>query len=174
MDKQLVATVLSEIGTLLALKGENSFRCNAYHAAARAIEQMEGDLAEVIAAGKLAEIRGIGDTLQEKITILVTTGALPFYDDLRTATPPGLLEMLQRQQSHVVERAGFQRHQGRIGVVDHSQEQAVDPPVAAQRIAGRPEPLAVTEHDALAGDEIAARVGRSSPLRCRLSWPSRW
>ena len=39
MDKQLVATVLSEIGTLLALKGENSFRCNAYHAAARAIEQ---------------------------------------------------------------------------------------------------------------------------------------
>ena len=57
MDKQLVATVLSEIGTLLALKGENSFRCNAYHAAARAIEQMEGDLAEVVSAGKLAEIR---------------------------------------------------------------------------------------------------------------------
>jgi DNA polymerase (family X) len=95
MDKQLVATVLSEIGTLLALKGENSFRCNAYHAAARAIEQMEGDLAEVVAAGKLGEIRGIGDTLQEKITILVTTGALPFYEDLRTATPPGLLEMLR-------------------------------------------------------------------------------
>jgi DNA polymerase (family X) len=95
MDKQLVATVLSEIGTLLALKGENSFRCNAYHAAARAIEQMEGDLAEVVAAGKLAEIRGIGDTLQEKITILVTTGSLPFYEDLRTATPPGLLEMLR-------------------------------------------------------------------------------
>jgi len=95
MDKQLVATVLSEIGTLLALKGENSFRCNAYHAAARAIEQMEGDLAEVVAAGKLAEIRGIGDTLQEKITILVTTGSLPFYEELRTATPPGLLEMLR-------------------------------------------------------------------------------
>jgi DNA polymerase (family 10) len=95
MDKQLVATVLSEIGTLLALKGENSFRCNAYHAAARAIEQMEGDLAEVVAAGKLAEIRGIGDTLQEKITILVTTGSLPFYEDLRSATPPGLLEMLR-------------------------------------------------------------------------------
>ncbi|HEV3083544.1 MAG TPA: DNA polymerase/3'-5' exonuclease PolX [Gemmataceae bacterium] len=95
MDKQLVATVLSEIGTLLALKGENSFRCNAYHAAARAIEQMEGDLAQVVAAGKLAEIRGIGDTLQEKITILVTTGALPFYEELRAATPPGLLEMLR-------------------------------------------------------------------------------
>src|SRR5437588_2422815 len=95
MDKQVVANVLNEIGTLLELKGENSFRCNAYHNAARAIEQMEGDLAAVVAAEKLGEIRGIGETLQEKITTLVKTGALPFYDDLRKATPPGLFEMLR-------------------------------------------------------------------------------
>ena len=57
MDKQLVANVLSEIGTLLALKGENSFRCNAYHAAARAIEQLEGDLAEIVFAGSATRSR---------------------------------------------------------------------------------------------------------------------
>src|SRR5437588_12523600 len=95
MDKQVVANVLNEIGTLLELKGENSFRCNAYHVAARAIEQMEGDLAAIVAAGTLGEIRGIGETLQQKITILVTSGALPFYEELRNATPAGLFELLR-------------------------------------------------------------------------------
>ena len=41
MDKDQVAAILDEIGTLLELQGENSFRCNAYHNAARAIEQLE-------------------------------------------------------------------------------------------------------------------------------------
>src|SRR5262249_3619962 len=41
------------------------------------------------------EIQGIGTTLQEKITTLVTTGALPFYDNLKQKTPAGLLKMLR-------------------------------------------------------------------------------
>src|SRR5712692_8872358 len=95
MDKHEVARILEEIGTLLELKGENQFRCLAYHNAARAIEQMEEDLAKVVAAGKLGEIRGIGETLQEKITALIKTGELAFYTDLRNQTPPGLLDMLR-------------------------------------------------------------------------------
>ena len=37
MDKDQVAAILEEICTLLELKGENPFRCNAYAKAARAI-----------------------------------------------------------------------------------------------------------------------------------------
>src|SRR5262249_28700033 len=95
MEKERVAAILDEIGTLLEIQGENPFRCNAYHNAARTIEQLETNLAEVVAAGKLADIPGIGTTLQEKITTLVTTGQLPFYEQLRRATPPGLLQMLR-------------------------------------------------------------------------------
>ena len=95
MDKEQVAAILDEIGTLLELQGENPFRANAYHNAARAIEQLEANLADVVAAGKLGEVPGIGDTLREKITTLVTTGQLPFYDDLRAKIPPGLLQMLR-------------------------------------------------------------------------------
>ena len=95
MHKEEVAAVLDEIGTLLELQGENAFRCNAYHNAARALEQLEGDLAEVVKAGKLTEIPGVGETLREKITALVTTGKLPFLDKLREKTPPGLLQMLR-------------------------------------------------------------------------------
>jgi DNA polymerase (family X) len=95
MDKQQVARVLDEIGTLLELQGENPFRCQAYHNAARALEQLEEDLAEVVSSHRLGSIRGIGETLQEKIAALVTSGELPFYTELREKTPPGLLKMLR-------------------------------------------------------------------------------
>jgi DNA polymerase (family 10) len=97
MDSQRVAAILDEIGTLLELQGENPFRCLAYHNAARAIEQLEESLADVVAAGRLASIPGVGETLRDKITTLVTTGRLPFHDDLRQRTPVGLLEMLRVQ-----------------------------------------------------------------------------
>src|SRR5437588_5157279 len=97
MDKDQVAAILDEIGTLLEIQGENSFRCNAYHNAARAIEQLETSLADVIREGKLAEIRGIGATLKEKITTLVTTGKLAFYEELRVKTPAGLFQILRIQ-----------------------------------------------------------------------------
>src|SRR6266567_2427680 len=97
MDKKAVAAILDEIGTLLELQGENAFRCNAYHNGARAIEQLETPLAELVAQDKLRTIPGIGETLREKITTLVTTGRLKFYEDLRAKTPPGLLQMLRIQ-----------------------------------------------------------------------------
>jgi DNA polymerase (family 10) len=95
MDKDQVAAILDEIGTILEIQGENPFRCQAYHKAARALEQLEESLPDVIAAGRLADIPGIGATLQEKITTLVHTGGLPFYEDLRKKTPAGLLEMVR-------------------------------------------------------------------------------
>jgi DNA polymerase (family 10) len=95
MNKEQVAAALEEIGTLLELQGESSFRCLAYHNSARTISQLETNLADVVAAGKLDEIPGIGSTLKEKITTLVTTGKLPYLEDLRKKTPPGLVQMLR-------------------------------------------------------------------------------
>ncbi|VTU00576.1 histidinol phosphatase : DNA polymerase IV (Family X) OS=Singulisphaera acidiphila (strain ATCC BAA-1392 / DSM 18658 / VKM B-2454 / MOB10) GN=Sinac_2234 PE=4 SV=1: HHH_8: DNA_pol_B_thumb: PHP [Gemmataceae bacterium] len=95
MTKDEVAAALDEMGTLLALKGENAFRCNAYHNAARTVSQLEGDLKQLVAAGKLSEVRGIGDTLQEKITTLVKTGRHKFLDELRASVPEGLVTMLR-------------------------------------------------------------------------------
>jgi DNA polymerase (family 10) len=95
MDKQEVASILDEIAILLELQGENPFRCNAYTKAARAVAQLEANLADVIAAQELDQIPGIGATLRDKITMLVNTGHLPFYEDLKAKTPPGLLIMLR-------------------------------------------------------------------------------
>jgi DNA polymerase (family 10) len=95
MDHHQVAAILDEIGTLLELQGENSFRCNAYHNAARALSNLTVNIADVVREGKLTDIPGIGETLRDKITTLVTTGKLPFYEDLKQKTPPGLLQMLR-------------------------------------------------------------------------------
>jgi DNA polymerase (family 10) len=95
MDKHRVAQILDDCGTLLELQGENPFRCQAYHNGARAIEQLEGDLVEIVQQGKMAGVRGIGETLVQKITLLVTTGRLEFYEELKAKTPPGLIEMLR-------------------------------------------------------------------------------
>jgi DNA polymerase (family 10) len=95
MDKSEVAAVLEEIAVLLELQGENPFRANAYAKAGRTIAQLETSLDDIVAAGTLAEISGIGETLRDKITLLVTTGKLPFYDDLKAKTPPGWLQMLR-------------------------------------------------------------------------------
>jgi DNA polymerase (family 10) len=95
MDKAEIAAVLDEIGTLLELQGEDPFRCNAYHNAARAINQLEANLADIAAAGQLGEIPGIGETMQEKIKTLLATGGLPFYDELKKKLPPGLLQILR-------------------------------------------------------------------------------
>src|SRR5689334_14064757 len=95
MTKDEVADALDEIGTLLELKGENTFRANAYHNAARTLQALPGDLKEIVAEGKLGEVRGIGDTLVQKITTLVTTGKLPYLDELRASVPEGLVKMLR-------------------------------------------------------------------------------
>jgi DNA polymerase (family 10) len=95
VTKDDVAAALEEIGTLLELKGENSFRCNAYHNASRSIQQIDGDLQQLIQSGTLGEVRGIGTAMVEKITTLVTTGELPYLIKLRAEIPPGLLVMLR-------------------------------------------------------------------------------
>ena len=95
MDKDKVAEILVEIGTLLELKGENPFKTRAYSNAARTIEGLNEPLAKLVAEKRLGEVKGIGEALEQKITELVETGRLKYYDELKTSIPPGLIEMLE-------------------------------------------------------------------------------
>ncbi|MBM3892480.1 MAG: histidinol-phosphatase, partial [Verrucomicrobia bacterium] len=94
MDKAKVAEILEEIGTLLELKGENPFKVRAYHNAARLIGGLQHELGALVEAGKLCELKGIGEGLAEKITELWKTDKLKYYDDLKASLPSGLLEMV--------------------------------------------------------------------------------
>jgi len=95
MDKKIVAEILEEIGTLLELKGENPFKSRAYFNAARAIESLEQDLDMLVKSGELGKVKGIGQALNEKITELVTTGRLEYYEKLKSEFPSGLMDLLR-------------------------------------------------------------------------------
>ncbi len=95
MNKEQVADILQEIGILLELKGENPFKTRAYQNGARALEGLAEPLEKVVAEGRLGQIPGLGDALQQKITQLVTTGRLAYYEDLKASLPAGLLTLLE-------------------------------------------------------------------------------
>jgi DNA polymerase (family 10) len=94
MDKDQVAGILADIAVLLELKGENPFKSRAYVNAARTLENLSEPLDKIILENRLGNIKGIGEALQKKITELVTTGKLAYFDELKASTPPGLVAML--------------------------------------------------------------------------------
>lgn len=94
MNKDQVAAILSEIGILLELKGENPFKTRAYHNGARTLESLSEPLETLVAEKRLGELKGFGEALQDKVSTLVTTGTLPYYEELRASVPQGLVAML--------------------------------------------------------------------------------
>ena len=93
MDKKQVSTILEEIGTLLELKGENFFKSRAYERGGRTILSLSEDISDLVESGEVRKIEGIGSALADKITELVTTGKLEYYEKLKASIPPGLVEM---------------------------------------------------------------------------------
>ncbi len=95
MTKNEIAHVLTEIATLLELKGENPFKVRAYQAGARAIEGIEeAELAAFIREKRLETVKGIGEALAKKIGELHATGRLKFYEEVKASVEPGLVEMM--------------------------------------------------------------------------------
>lgn len=95
MDKHDLARIFNEIGLLLELKGENPFKSRAYYNAARTIENLTEDLAEIIKAGRVSELPGFGAALAKKVEEWSETGTIEYYENLKNTTPPGLFELLR-------------------------------------------------------------------------------
>ncbi len=95
MNKLEVSRILEEIGTLLELKGENPFKFRAYHNAAVSVEALEEDLDKAIEDGVLADQKGIGKGIYEKIVELNKSGHLKYYEELKKEIPAGLLEIIK-------------------------------------------------------------------------------
>ncbi|HVX40991.1 MAG TPA: DNA polymerase/3'-5' exonuclease PolX [Gemmatimonadaceae bacterium] len=96
MDSRTAAHALSQIAAYLELKGENSFKCRAYHGAARALRALGADdLAPLYRSGELAGLRGLGPATLAVVRDLVEMGESRYLEQLRESTPEGLLEMLR-------------------------------------------------------------------------------
>ncbi len=94
MDRNAIALVLEEIGSLLDLSGENKFKARAFSSAARAIEKSDRDPVELARTGGLEGLTGVGPVTAKVIRELIETGRSAYYDDLRARTPAGLKALL--------------------------------------------------------------------------------
>lgn len=92
-----IADIFERIARLLELKGENPFKIRAYTNAARALETLSEDLGKLVEEERLEEMDGIGKAIAEKITTLVRTGRLEYYDKLRDEFPPEIFILFELQ-----------------------------------------------------------------------------
>lgn len=88
-----IADNFSLLGKLMDIHGENSFKSKSYGTAAFTIEKLPTELSEM-ELKKIASIRGIGDTIAQKVSEQLLTGKLQLLEEFITNTPKGILEML--------------------------------------------------------------------------------
>lgn len=90
-----VARLLKETAALIELTGGNEFRARAFSSAARTIEGLDEPVSRLIASGELKDVRGIGSALAAQVAEIVERGTFDVYEDLLSAIPPGLTQVLR-------------------------------------------------------------------------------
>jgi DNA polymerase (family X) len=93
-DAQAVAQLLREFAGRSSLLGGNPYRAKAYARAADSLAALVVPLEQIVDAGRLTEIPGIGDAIADIVTKLHRTGTHPSLDAMRKEFPAGVLEML--------------------------------------------------------------------------------
>lgn len=94
MDNKQISAAFEQLAQLMELHGQNAFRAKALAAAAYKINKLPFP-ASSKSGDELSSFPGIGASTAKKIKLLEQTGSLPELEELRAATPDGILQMLQ-------------------------------------------------------------------------------
>ncbi len=94
MTNDDVSTILRNIGYLIQIQGDDSFRARIYDRAAEAIDTLAVDVTQLAEQGTLRSIPGVGKTIEEKIIEMLETGRCQFYDDLIQEMGAEVLDLL--------------------------------------------------------------------------------
>jgi DNA polymerase (family 10) len=89
-----VAKILQDIADLLELKEENVFKVRAYQKAAFSLEHLPVEVEQLVHEDRLKGVPGVGEAITKKITELVTTGHLQYYEELKAEFPEGISALL--------------------------------------------------------------------------------
>jgi DNA polymerase (family X) len=95
MKNSKIIEILENIAVLLELKGESIFKSRAYQKAARSIENLSEDIEKLAAEDRLKEIPGVGEAISKKITEMLNTGHLEYYEKLKAEFPPGINVLME-------------------------------------------------------------------------------
>ena len=89
MKNSEIVKVFQDIANLLEAKGENQFKIRAYQKVVRSIEHLPVEVEQLVKEDRLKEVPGVGEAITRKITELVTTGRLGYYEQLKSEFPEG-------------------------------------------------------------------------------------
>jgi DNA polymerase (family X) len=117
MDKFNVARALDEISRYLELGESNRFKALAFERAARSLRSLDREPADLIAAGELQKMPGIGKATAAVIEELVRSGSSRYLEELRAQFPPGIFELM-RVPSLGLKKIGFLHEHLGIGNLD--------------------------------------------------------
>ncbi len=96
MNNAQISETFENIAGLLEMKGEKVFTIRAYQRAARTIERLPMELSDMLREEQdLRKIPGIGKAISEKISEMVETNSLQYYDRLKSDFPDGILDVMQ-------------------------------------------------------------------------------
>ena len=94
MRNDEIGEVFRNIGNLLQIKGDDSFRARIYDRAAETIDELSADLYGLAEEGTLRSIPGIGEAIEQKIIEMLETGRCRFHDNLIEEMGPDVLDLI--------------------------------------------------------------------------------
>ncbi|RKU12787.1 hypothetical protein C6502_05425 [Candidatus Poribacteria bacterium] len=94
MRNDEIGEVFRNIGNLLQIKGDDSFRARIYDRAAETIDELSADLHGLAEEGTLRSIPGIGEAIEQKIIEMLETGRCRFHDNLIEEMGPDVLDLI--------------------------------------------------------------------------------
>ncbi len=95
MKNREIAGLFNATADILEILDANRFRINAYRRAARVMEDLTVDVAELAASGELTGLPGIGRGTADAIVEYLETGKMFGYESVRQEIPPKLAELLE-------------------------------------------------------------------------------
>ena len=94
VDRKTVSRVLRTISELTEIAGGNPHRARAFANAARSVERIDGDLAELVASGDILSVPGIGKGTAAVLAELMAGRVPEVLVELEREVPPGVRELL--------------------------------------------------------------------------------
>jgi DNA polymerase (family 10) len=91
LDNAAIAQQLEAFAGLLDLSGSSFYTSRAYRRAAETIRQTKAPIAELVAAGRVQELRGIGAGIATRLRELVETGRIAELEELQREVHPELV-----------------------------------------------------------------------------------
>ena len=91
LDNATIAEQLESFAALLDLSGSSFYTSRAYRRAAETIRETKAPIAELVAVGRVEELRGIGPGIATRLRELVETGRIAELDELEREVQPELI-----------------------------------------------------------------------------------